>query len=153
VRYTNGQVLLSQIFAGVGMALTMLGLVWMVYWLRLSYLEETERRSTLGGSDMATYFIGVPLIVVGLFVLFFFLGRLGAARRTRNAAVLLMMRMQQGESGSPGPSAAFSTGVSEQDVQDLMRRLDGLMAQLPDASVTEFSKTKEADTYLKLLGS
>jgi hypothetical protein len=152
VRYTNGQVLLSQILAGIGVGLAMVGLIWMTYWLRLSYLEDTELRTSLGGSDLATYFIGVPLIVLGLFVLFYFVGRLSAARRSRNVAVLLMVRMHQGAPALTS-NAMLSTGVAEQEVQDLMKRLDGLMAQLPDAAVTEFSKTKEADTYLKLLGS
>lgn len=154
VRYTNGQVLVSQILAGVGFGLVLLGVVWMAYWLRAAYVDDTDLRSTFGGMDTATHFIGVPLSAIGLLILFFFLGRLSSARRARNAAVLLWIQRRSGApKQSLAPSSVFSTGVTEQQVQDLMKRLDGLMAQLPDAAVTEFSKSNEADTYLKLLGS
>lgn len=150
VRYTNGQVLLSQLLAGVGLALVMLGFVWMAYWLRLSFVDDFEPRSSLAGLETATYVIGAPLIILGFFILLFFLGRISTARRTRNAAVLLLV---QKRSGASLGNAAVGGGVTEQEIQDLMKRIDALMAQLPDAAVTEFSKTKEADTYLKLLGS
>lgn len=153
VRYTNGQVLLSQILAGIGFALVVLGIMWMAYWLRAGYLFDTDLRSTFAGMDTGTHMLGAPLVMVGLLVLFFFLGRLSGARRARNAAVLLWIAKRAAALAGTHGSGTMSNGISEQQIQDLMKRLDGLMAQLPDAAVTEFSKTNEADTYLKLLGS
>ena len=153
VRYTNGQVLLSQILAGIGFALVMLGVVWMAYWLRAGYVDDADLRSTFGGIELGTHLLGMPLVAVGLLLLFFFVGRLSSARRARNAAVLLWVSKRAKTAGTSPFAGILSSGVTEQQVQDLMKRLDALMAQLPDAAVTEFSKSSEADTYLKLLGS
>lgn len=55
--------------------------------------------------------------------------------------------------GSMGASISvmLPAGVRMEDVVSLMKKIDGLLATLPDDTVAQFSKTPEAETYLKLL--
>ncbi|MBI2078112.1 MAG: hypothetical protein HYT80_07050 [Euryarchaeota archaeon] len=149
VRWANGQVLMGQIMVGGGVGLGILGMLWMVGWLYLSYTGSALRVSTVSKYEVPTHYIGAVLLLLGLLLAFLFLGRVGMARAARNLAVVAH---QRGAPGVSGP-AALPGGVSEAEVRNLVKRLDGLMAKLPDDAVTEFSRTPEADTYLKLLGS
>ncbi|MFO1535233.1 MAG: hypothetical protein ABR586_06165, partial [Thermoplasmatota archaeon] len=150
LRYENGQVLLAQILVGVGLAFLIIDALWTLYWLRNDYLTDSSRESSLGGLSLPTYLALAPLALIGSVIVFFFLGKLGASRRARNPALVAVMR--RGSAADPAAKGALGSGVTEPEVQALMKRLDGLMAQLPDSAVTEFSKSPEADTYLKLLG-
>jgi hypothetical protein len=144
---------MAQLFVGIGIGLITMGLLWMVYFVYLGYTDGQMRSTSLAGRDLPTFYLGGILLVLGLLVVMFFWGSVAGARRRENLAVVALIRT---EVRAPAPgvlAAALPAGVTEAEVQALMKRLDGLMAQLPDAAVTEFSKTSEADTYLKLLGS
>ena len=149
MRWTNGQVLLGQIMVGVGVGLGVLGMLWMVGWLYASYTGAALRVSTVSRYEIPTHYIGAVLFLVGLLLAFLFLGRVGMARAARNLAVVAHHRNVSAVS----TAMSLPGGVSEAEVRNLVKRLDGLMAKLPDDAVTEFSRTPEADTYLKLLGS
>ncbi len=76
-------------------------------------------------------------------------GYAAAAARATPASV--SMRAEMSESGAtPAPAGAVG-GVKDEDVVALMKKIDGLLASLPDDVVANFSKTPEAETYLKLL--
>lgn len=150
LRRSAHQVQAAQIVVAVGLSLAALGAVWIAYWLRLAEADGALRQSSIAGVAFPTHFLGSPFVVVGLVLACFGWGRVGAARRGLNQAVVALLRALGG--GPSRPPSALPSGVTEEDVRKLMRRVDGLMAQLPDAAVTDFSKTPEADTYLKLLG-
>lgn len=151
VRASQASLRLAQGLVGGGIGAVAIGLLWMLWWTYVAYLEGQFRDTIIGRYAVPTHYFGGILLLVGLMVTLFFLGGVGGARRRHNVAMVLLHRVPGPEAGAPAPVAV--AGVSAQDVQNLMRRLDGLMAQLPDATVTEFSKTPEADTYLKLLGN
>ena len=149
VRYTNGQVLLDQILVGVGLGLIILGFAITIYYLKESYAFGSALESTRFGINYLSYYVGIVPVMIGAALGSFCLGRLGMARRARNLAVVAH---QRSPAALPG-GGLMPGGISEMEVRSLVKRLDGLMARLPDDAVTEFSRTPEADTYLKLLGS
>lgn len=151
IRSSKAKLRMAQTWVGLGMALVSIGLFWMLYWTFVAYLENGFRNSIVSRYEVPTHYFGAVVALVGLLFALYFLGSVGGARRRHNLATVLLHRAP----ATPATAAPnlLSVGVSETEVQNLMRRLDGLMAQLPDAAVTEFSKTPEADTYLKLLGS
>lgn len=137
----------AQVLVGVGLGVMLIGLLWLFYWVRVGFLDGALRDSVVANYAVPTHYFGAILLLLGALIVFGFWGRVGAARNERAMAVMAWQR-----AAAPSAPAAMSA-VSDAELQALMRRLDGLMAQLPDAAVTEFSKTPEADTYLKLLGS
>lgn len=139
----------AQVLTGVGLGVVFVGLLWLFHWVRIGFLEGAFRQSAVRTYSVPTHYFGAILVVLGLLILFAFWARVGPARRERAYAVLALKRSA---AASAAPANTLS-GVTEAELQALMRRLDGLMAQLPDAAVTDFSKSPEADTYLKLLGS
>lgn len=139
----------AQILVGVSLGLVFIGLLWLLYWVRIGFLERALRQSAVGSYAVPTHYVGAILTLVGVVLLSAFWARLGPARAERAYAVVALKRTAAPGGGPTGAAAS----VTDPELQALMRRLDGLMAQLPDATVTEFSKTPEADTYLKLLGS
>lgn len=147
----HGQVKKSQTLGGVGLALVAVGLLWIIYFIRLAYVEGALREAMVGGYAIPTHYVGAALFVVGLLLSFYYVGKVSTARAARNLAVAGWVRAQRATPAAPG-KAALPSGITEPEIHMLLKRLDGLMAKLPDEAVTEFSKTPEADTYLKLLG-
>jgi len=52
-----------------------------------------------------------------------------------------------------GLASPSTMGVTDEQVHALMQKVDTMLSTLPDEVVASFSKTPEADTYLKLLGT
>jgi uncharacterized protein YjeT (DUF2065 family) len=153
IQTSGARLRLAQSMVGVGLGLVGIGLLWMLYWVYVAYQEDRFRNSVIGPYEVPSHYFGGVLVLVGLMFMFYFWGSVAGARRRHNLAMVLLHRAPPVAAAAAAPPNVLSSGVTELEVQNLVRRLDGLMAQLPDSSVTEFSKTPEADTYLKLLGS
>lgn len=122
---------------------------------------------TIGGRQFLYWRIGVALAVFGLVLVVLTYTRIRNARDARQgyllaalAAVDRQQIAQQAAQQTKETSAEEPTnerspnkvaGVTEQDLHALMKRLDGLMANLPEEQVAEFANSPEAETYLNLL--
>lgn len=142
----------------VGVGLTAMGMMFAA-WIHIQHLRADEGATefTMAGSNLSfsTWAgIGYMVAVIGVVLDLVFYFRMGAYRETMWAARTALERA--GVATPMGAGATFSgdvaAGVAGPQVQALMRRIDGLLANLPEDVVADFSKTPEADTYLRILG-
>lgn len=152
----HGAYNLSRAMSLVGVGLTALGLVLTAYVFREQILgggPAVESLSLAGvAADIGTW-VGVWMaLALSGFIVWLVFGSLAQGHQDATAAWVAASgaRPASGDSGTADDATAG--GVSEAELKALMRRIDELLATLPDDTVSAFSQTKEADTYLKLLG-
>lgn len=149
----------SRRLSGIGLGLLLLALALIAY----AYRAQIDA----GGPDSgdAPWFglglgygeWGLVFLVVSLLGLFLWsaLGVRANAYRLAHVAALAA------EGATPDPPAVVESadatgeiaGVDREELVALMRRLDSLLAALPEETVASFSKTSEADTYLRILSA
>lgn len=139
-----------------GLAIAALGLLLAAYAGLLQIRAGAgEPVVLLGYSNAGSAWTGYGLGTagLGLVVAAISYARCRAARETILAALVLASRPAHasGAGGGVPDDLALPPGTTRAHVEALMHRIDGLLATLPDEIVTEFSKSPEADTYLKLL--
>lgn len=141
----------------VGLALMVIGLVFSAY-VSLTWLNHPDAPDfTLAGTAvsfetwraMAWALVGVGMVVA--LACYF---RIGGYREATFAARVASTRAPGGQTYVSGaPMVSTPVGVNAPQIEALMRRIDGMLANLPEEVVGEFSKSPEADTYLKILGN
>lgn len=161
-----------RVLSYVGVALFLIGLAFTawVYRENVAGGSETEALTVAGASATFTQWatVGLLLAISGI-LLWTFSGLQAGLHRKAVAGYGAAARVPTHPApapvapapapvvapvpatGVPGPRGVLSNGVNEAEVRALMRRLDQMMATLPEEAVASFSKSPEAATYLKLL--
>lgn len=145
----------SQILSWIGAGMAGLGLLLAVY-AYSRYSPENPNITLLGGlstvSNWGAAFLGFAAVGGILWVAF------AVRSASHREALAGYVAAQHGHGGAlpSGPTMAppagpGPAGVRPEELTALMKKVDGLLAALPDDVVSAFSKTKEAETYLKLL--
>lgn len=142
---------LFRILTYVGLGLMVVGFTFASYVFnrKVQFGGDTFNLATLT-FDYATWAgIGFALAGAGLVLGLVFHFRIAGYREAARAAQAAAERVP--ETSTTGPTEALPGGIHPDQVQSLMRRIDAMLANLPDEVVTEFSKSPEAETYLKIL--
>lgn len=145
----------SRIVAYVGIGLTLLGLLLAAYiasiWATANPSQNTL--NFLGTTTSFSYWVTTFLIlaVAGGFLWAVFWVRANAYFYALQG---FAAASQTGGSTSEG-SAKAQEGApyAQSELHALMKRLDGMLSNLPEDQVAAFSKSREAETYLKILSS
>lgn len=156
--WTWKQLQASRIAAWVGLGLMLLGLLLVAYVYKeyIPAAPEGTNYAPLGIEARFPVWIGIFSVIAGLgFVVW-----MASTFRTEGYWNAFAASVAASMQSAPPPQAAetgSATGlpgsVTPAQVQSLLRKIDGLLAQLSDDVVSDFSKSPEADTYLKLLSA
>jgi hypothetical protein len=157
----------NRILSRVGAGVFLFGALLIAWVYRTNVIaDEGVDTYSLAGLDLAwnTWAAVAGAIAVGGFALWAFGGIQSSVQRRSLAAYLAAPTHQTAVAAapptpgewappSPTPSAepASVRGVNEEELTALMRKIDAMLASLPDDVVAAFSKSPEADTYLKIL--
>jgi uncharacterized MAPEG superfamily protein len=159
--------------SAVGFGLLLVGVLLVGLGALSAWLDRVDLAET--GFDAAGYFVRTHLAgaaIAGLgFVLFVLtFPRISGEQEAERAYLLAEVVQERAEELPPAPAGsleprlehaarqavpaarpAAGLDVDPEKVKALMRKIDALLAHLPEDQVSDFARSDEADTYLKLL--